>query len=338
MNQLKLLTRPSSTPLDLFGVSKASLYIPPLDLALDHLFRLLSPDSILDIMEHVIAERQIVFHCKNLTSLMLCIEGIIALMYPFEVRCPVNPCLPLSHFDTIFNSPTPFINGIHSCFRDRAIKILRANDVPCIIVDLNSFPDAPSSPISRLPLMKRTTSASFQPETADSDSEDWCSFPQVCRQLMKAQMHYFYTIPSSVRGMSASARTASLRVEFVKMWSHLLSGYRNFAIFLPRIPPPLPPLPLVSQKDEAEALKRLNEKIASLNSVTTDGTESPEAAKYRQQKNHFKSALSNSIVDEDSVLIFDIARFILSKPEQEKVNYCILCAENNNELKLQFIV
>jgi hypothetical protein len=255
MNQLISLTRPSPTPLDVFGVARTSLYIPPLDLALDHLFRCLSPEAILTVMEHIIAEKKIMFHSKNLASLTLCIEAITSLIYPFEWKHPVNPCLPLSQFH-IFQSPIPSLDGIHTCFLDKAIKQLKETDAVCFIVDLNHSPDSSSrNLVSRFPPARRAPSTASSKVDMEPDS---CRIPESSRSLILAQMHYYYTVPSSVRFMSASSRTASMRIEFVKLWSHLMCGYRNFAIYLPRLLLPItPPLPPITQKDLIEATERL---------------------------------------------------------------------------------
>jgi hypothetical protein len=137
-SNLLLYTRVPSHSLDLFGLgatqcTPAYLTVPPLDFHFDLLFRCLHPRRLLLVLECLICERRVLLVSASNSMLTLAGQSLLSLLYPFHWRYLYIPILPFSLFKYLA-CPTPFLIGVHACFRRKA-RELAERDV--VTVDLD---------------------------------------------------------------------------------------------------------------------------------------------------------------------------------------------------------
>ena len=136
--RLLTYTRVPAHTLDLFGFAPylsvpSYLLVPPIDFHFDLLFQCLSPRRLLLVLECLICERRVLLLSSSNSMLTLSGQALLSLLYPFHWRYLYVPILPYSLFKYLA-CPTPFLMGVHSCFRKKA-KEQAERDV--VLVDLD---------------------------------------------------------------------------------------------------------------------------------------------------------------------------------------------------------
>lgn len=262
-------------PVDIFGVKHSPLKVPAHDFSFGLLFRCLHPQRVVRALECLLMERKILLVASELTMLTLAAECLRSLLYPFSWNYLYVPILPFSLFASL-QCPTPFLMGVHACYKAKAIEL--ADDPEILVVDLDLddvyHPRYPSSSASssttadnevpRLPDFCRrqllaTIQRLFFPSVFDLDqpaSYTYLSAPfdpslfhapfaalshvkffreqrKRNRQIAQQAAHS-HTNPPPLHNPFALANLRSfpirdpgmaLRLELLKMWTHLLSGY-----------------------------------------------------------------------------------------------------------------
>lgn len=245
--QLELCTEPN--PDDIFGVQDAALQVPFCDFSLDLLFRALSPNAVLAVLEALLMEKKILLISAQLTTLTVVAESLRTLLYPFDWHYLYIPILPLTMFQYLA-CPTPFLMGIHSCFREKAGALLgdSSEDVVRVDLDQNSVSSAHSA--ERLPeVCRRRLSDSIQQlffqtlQRVDSFSTVPAREDPFFLELSTAgsspprQLDPLHRLSGSSVS-DVMSRSQQLRMEFLKMWAHMLRDYRHFCLHIPDVAEP----------------------------------------------------------------------------------------------------
>lgn len=203
---------------EVFKAKQAAINIPHNDISLHMLFEHLSPERVVSCLEAMLMEQKLILLSSNLALLTVAAESLMSLLYPFKWNYIYLPLLPVSLFKYM-QCPTPFLMGIHSCYLEKAYN-LAEKDVIFVNLDMNEISSRAGFTFPRL--------------------------PSFCRERIKQKIKelYFYdcftlgiiSIKPSNRG-SRSINHAymdyQLRTELMQMWSFLLTGWRQFCVYLP---------------------------------------------------------------------------------------------------------
>ena len=110
------------------------LIVPPVDCEFDVLFKSMNMKRILLVLECLISERRVLLVSSSTNLLSLAGTCLLALLYPFQWKYLYIPILPASLFKYL-QCPTPFLMGIHACYRQKAHDIVEKEDVVWVDLD-----------------------------------------------------------------------------------------------------------------------------------------------------------------------------------------------------------
>jgi hypothetical protein len=120
------------------GKKRRNISLPHVDDAMFNvLFHMLSPDTIVSIVENLLQEKRVLFHSSKCYRLTTICEALASLLFPFDWSHVFIPVLPhdLLHY---LEAPMPYIIGVHStCIGSPEWEDLSDDQMPNIIVDID---------------------------------------------------------------------------------------------------------------------------------------------------------------------------------------------------------
>lgn len=190
--------------------------LPVWDVDLSLLYRVMHPCRVLQVVEALLAEKQVLLLCDNLSTLTLAGETFLSLLSPLRWNYLYIPVLSLPLFRYL-QCPTPYLMGIHSSYKEQAFALAEA-DVVC--VDLNN--DTVDTRTGALPrILPRSFSSGVLTAMMEVHKQGRISSEN---ELYDHQHHTPELSPD---------RNWRVRVELMKLWGFILAGWRDFCVFLP---------------------------------------------------------------------------------------------------------
>ncbi|XP_026562252.1 myotubularin-related protein 13 isoform X2 [Pseudonaja textilis] len=171
------------------------------------LFQQLGIQNVLNLFCAVLTENKVLFHSASFQRLSDACRALESLMFPLKYSYPYIPILPAQLLE-VLSSPTPFIIGVHSIFRNDIHELL---DVIIADLDGGTIKIPECIHLSQLPeplLQQTQTSLSLvlYPDLATADY----AFPPPRTALSHSRM-----LDKEVRGV------------FLRLFAQLFQGYRS---------------------------------------------------------------------------------------------------------------
>ncbi|XP_070619420.1 myotubularin-related protein 13 isoform X2 [Erythrolamprus reginae] len=171
------------------------------------LFQQLGIQNVLNLFCAVLTENKVLFHSASFQRLSDACRALESLMFPLKYSYPYIPILPAQLLE-VLSSPTPFIIGVHSIFRNDIHELL---DVIIADLDGGTIKIPECIHLSQLPeplLQQTQTSLSLvlYPDLATADY----AFPPPRTALSQSKM-----LDKEVRGV------------FLRLFAQLFQGYRS---------------------------------------------------------------------------------------------------------------
>uniref|UniRef100_A0A8C6XJK3 SET binding factor 2 n=1 Tax=Naja naja TaxID=35670 RepID=A0A8C6XJK3_NAJNA len=171
------------------------------------LFQQLGIQNVLNLFCAVLTENKVLFHSASFQRLSDACRALESLMFPLKYSYPYIPILPAQLLE-VLSSPTPFIIGVHSIFRNDIHELL---DVIIADLDGGTIKIPECIHLSQLPeplLQQTQTSLSLvlYPDLATADY----AFPPPRTALSHSKM-----LDKEVRGV------------FLRLFAQLFQGYRS---------------------------------------------------------------------------------------------------------------
>lgn len=115
-----------------------AINVPLVDFPLRMVFQLLSAENVLTLLTCLLLEQRFIFFSSNHALLTPVIEGILALLYPFQWEHIYIPVLP-SSLRSFVEAPWPYLCGLHSRYLKEILEELDASPTPNpVIVNLDT--------------------------------------------------------------------------------------------------------------------------------------------------------------------------------------------------------
>uniref|UniRef100_A0A8D2LJK2 SET binding factor 2 n=1 Tax=Varanus komodoensis TaxID=61221 RepID=A0A8D2LJK2_VARKO len=171
------------------------------------LFQQLGIQNVLSLFCAVLTENKVLFHSASFQRLSDACRALEALMFPLKYSYPYIPILPAQLLE-VLSSPTPFIIGVHSVFRNDIHELL---DVIIADLDGGTIKIPECIHLSQLPepLLQQTQTALSLVLHPDLETADY-AFPPPRTALSQSKM-----LDKEVRGV------------FLRLFAQLFQGYRS---------------------------------------------------------------------------------------------------------------
>ncbi|XP_058015757.1 myotubularin-related protein 13 isoform X3 [Ahaetulla prasina] len=181
--------------------------LPVTGISVALLFQQLGIQNVLNLFCAVLTENKVLFHSASFQRLSDACRALESLMFPLKYSYPYIPILPAQLLE-VLSSPTPFIIGVHSIFRNDIHELL---DVIIADLDGGTIKIPECIHLSQLPeplLQQTQTSLSLvlYPDLATADY----AFPPPRTALSHSKM-----LDKEVRGV------------FLRLFAQLFQGYRS---------------------------------------------------------------------------------------------------------------
>lgn len=108
--------------------------LPLCDIAFGPLVRFLTPEGLLDIVNHLLLERSVLLVSGNIKILHPVMEAVLMLMFPFKYQLIYVPVLPYKQVD-LLQTECPFFIGMHDSLFSRMKRNINSD---VLVVNLNS--------------------------------------------------------------------------------------------------------------------------------------------------------------------------------------------------------
>nr|CAB3265877.1 myotubularin-related protein 13-like [Phallusia mammillata] len=171
------------------------------------LLRQLGILNILNILCAALVDQKLLFYSCSYNRLTEACNALVALMYPFSYSYPYIPILP-KHLLECTSSPTPFLIGVHSSFKQNLHELL---DV--VTVDLDggviSIPECVTIPMIPDPYYTSVVEALTK---------------VLCPDLVVADHAY---PPDHTKSSEPERLDKEIRAIFLRLFCQLLMGYRS---------------------------------------------------------------------------------------------------------------
>uniref|UniRef100_A0A670I5A4 SET binding factor 2 n=1 Tax=Podarcis muralis TaxID=64176 RepID=A0A670I5A4_PODMU len=171
------------------------------------LFQQLGIQNVLSLFCAVLTENKVLFHSASFQRLSDASRALESLMFPLKYSYPYIPILPAQLLE-VLSSPTPFIIGVHSVFRNEIHELL---DVIIADLDGGTIKIPECIHLSQLPepLLHQTQTALSLVLHPDLETADY-AFPPPRTALSHSKM-----LDKEVRGV------------FLRLFAQLFQGYRS---------------------------------------------------------------------------------------------------------------
>uniref|UniRef100_A0A8C3CV67 SET binding factor 2 n=1 Tax=Cairina moschata TaxID=8855 RepID=A0A8C3CV67_CAIMO len=171
------------------------------------LFQQLGIQNVLSLFCAVLTENKVLFHSASFQRLSDACRALESLMFPLKYSYPYIPILPAQLLE-VLSSPTPFIIGVHSVFRNDIHELL---DVIIADLDGGTIKIPECIHLSQLPepLLHQTQMALSLVLHPDLETADY-AFPPPRTALSHAKM-----LDKEVRAI------------FLRLFAQLFQGYRS---------------------------------------------------------------------------------------------------------------
>nr|XP_020645587.1 myotubularin-related protein 13 isoform X4 [Pogona vitticeps] len=171
------------------------------------LFQQLGIQNVLSLFCAVLTENKVLFHSASFQRLSDACRALESLMFPLKYSYPYIPILPAQLLE-VLSSPTPFIIGVHSIFRNDIHELL---DVIIADLDGGTIKIPECIHLSQLPepLLHQTQTALSLVLHPDLETADY-AFPPPRTALSHTKM-----LDKEVRGV------------FLRLFAQLFQGYRS---------------------------------------------------------------------------------------------------------------
>uniref|UniRef100_A0A670I5R3 SET binding factor 2 n=1 Tax=Podarcis muralis TaxID=64176 RepID=A0A670I5R3_PODMU len=174
------------------------------------LFQQLGIQNVLSLFCAVLTENKVLFHSASFQRLSDASRALESLMFPLKYSYPYIPILPAQLLE-VLSSPTPFIIGVHSVFRNEIHELL---DVIIADLDGGTIKIPECIHLSQLPepLLHQTQTALSLVLHPDLETADY-AFPPP-RTIVALNLLVF-SQDKEVRGV------------FLRLFAQLFQGYRS---------------------------------------------------------------------------------------------------------------
>jgi len=184
-----------------------SNFLPVTSSSVTMLLRQLGILNVMNVLCAALVDQKILFYSCSYMRLTDACRALTALMYPFTYSYPFIPILP-RHLLMCTSSPTPFLFGIHSSFKQELQDLL---DVICVDLDggVISVPECVTIPQVPEPYYTSTVEALTK---------------VLCPDLVVADYAY---PPEHLETSEPERLDKEIRAIFLRLFSQLLMGYRS---------------------------------------------------------------------------------------------------------------